>query len=81
LTTEIISGFLYLPHCSKCTKIEFDPEKNYKTKLTFTSFSIEKLDSIESNCITEENEKNFGEEYFNYCEKDCFFRLFFIYKR
>jgi hypothetical protein len=40
--------------------------------MTFTTFSIRKLNPIEINYITDENEKDYGEKYFDYCEHNCF---------
>ncbi len=62
----------YLNRCSKCTENEVHPQKYYKTKMTFTTFSIRKLNPIEINYITDENEKDYSEKYFDYCEHNCF---------
>jgi hypothetical protein len=73
-TDSIISGILLFNRCSKCAEYEVHPLNYHKTKITFTTFSIRKLNSIEISCVTDENEKDFGEEYFNYCEHNCFFK-------
>jgi hypothetical protein len=38
-----------------------------KTTITFSSFSVKKLRSNQIECIPEENEKDFTEEYFDFC--------------
>ncbi len=45
-----------------------------RTKLTFSSFSVRKLNSIHSKCISEEELNNFGEDYFDFINTDCYFK-------
>jgi hypothetical protein len=46
---------------------ELLPEKFAETRVSFTSFSIQKLDSYENRCIPNKNEEtHFGEEYFDF---------------
>ncbi len=42
--------------------------------MTFSSFSVRKLNSIENRCISEEELKHFGEDYFDFILSDCFFK-------
>ncbi len=64
---------LYLFHSNNLTSPLFIPQTNTRTKLTFSSFSVRKLNSIENKCISEEELKNFGEDYFNFFINDCYF--------
>jgi hypothetical protein len=44
---------------------------NAKTTATFSTFLTNKLRSNEINCIFEENQKDFSEDYFDFCRYDC----------
>jgi hypothetical protein len=44
---------------------------NAKTTATFSTFLTNKLRSNEIKCISEENQKDFSEDYFDFCEYDC----------
>ncbi len=46
-------------------------ESNKKTTITFSSFSVKRLRFDENDCIPEEIEKDFGENYFEFCLFDC----------
>jgi hypothetical protein len=71
-------GFLivmiYLSHSNVITRTAFALQPNMRTKLTFSSFSVRKLNSIHFKCISEEELKNFGEDYFDFIFTDCFFK-------
>jgi hypothetical protein len=49
---------------------------NVKTTVTFSSFSVRKLRFNEIECISEENQKDFSQEYFDFCENDCICDLY-----
>jgi hypothetical protein len=55
------------------TYYSFLPNKNFRTKVTFFSFLIQKLSSFEQNCVSEENVDDFDKEYFEFCYSDCYF--------
>jgi hypothetical protein len=44
---------------------------NAKTTASFTTFVTKKLRSNEIECISEENQKDFSEDYFKFCRYDC----------
>jgi len=48
----------------------FDPNKYHRTKVTFSSFLTQKLNTFQQNCINEKNNDDFGEEF---CFSDCYF--------
>jgi hypothetical protein len=50
------------------------PKSNTRTKLSFSSFSVRKLNSIHNKCISEKELNNFGEDYFDYFYTDCYFK-------
>jgi hypothetical protein len=52
----------------------FDLEKHFRTKVTFSIFSIQRLNSFKQNCINERNVKDFDGDYTEFCLKDCYFR-------
>jgi hypothetical protein len=76
---EFIIGNIYLSQSS----YQFAPQPNKRTKITFSSFSVKTLNSIENKCISEEELKNFGEDYFDLNFDDCFFKatkiVFFVF--
>jgi hypothetical protein len=64
----------YLSHSNPITKTGFTPQTNTRIKSTFSSFSVRKLNSIHNKCISDEELKNFGEDYFDFIVTDCFFK-------
>jgi hypothetical protein len=44
---------------------------NTKTTASFSTFLTKKLQSNENKCISEENQKGFNEDYFEYCDYNC----------
>jgi hypothetical protein len=44
---------------------------NAKTTASFSTFLTKKLRSNEIKCISEENQKDFNEDYFDFCGYDC----------
>jgi hypothetical protein len=56
------------------TYYSFLPNKNFRTKVNFSSFLIQRLSSFEQNCVSEENVNNFDEEYFEFCYSDCYLK-------
>jgi hypothetical protein len=52
----------------------FIAKKNFKTKLTFSTFSIQKLNSYKYNCIPSANINDFDRKYSEFCGYDCFFK-------
>ncbi len=47
---------------------------NAKTTASFSTFLTKKLRSNEIECISEENQKDFSEDYFDFCAFDCVVR-------
>jgi hypothetical protein len=72
---EILFVTIYLSHSNPITKTAFTPQPNARKKLTFSSFSVRKLSSIHDKCISDEELKNFGEDYFDFITTNCFFKL------
>ncbi len=66
---------LYLSLSHNISETSFYVQKNTKTKVTFLSFSTQKLSSKKKNCIPEEEVEYFGEDYFEFCSPDCYFKL------
>jgi hypothetical protein len=56
------------------THYSFLPNKNFKTKVTFSSFLTQKLSSFERKCVSEEDANNFDEQYFEFCHYECYFK-------
>jgi hypothetical protein len=48
------------------------PKPKTRTKFTFSSFSVRKLDSIHNECISEKEFKSFGENYFDIMNSVCY---------
>jgi hypothetical protein len=71
---ESIIVTIYLSHSNDITKFQFMPEPKMRTKLIFSFFSVRKLNSIDNKCISEEELKYFGEDYFDFFVTDCFFK-------
>jgi hypothetical protein len=69
---EWLDVSLFLSHSNDITRTSFIPEPKTRTKLTFSSFSVRKLNSIHNKCISDEELKNFGEDYFDFITPDCF---------
>jgi hypothetical protein len=67
---------LYLSHSNVIMRSLFVPQLNMRTKLTFSSFSLRKLNSIDNKCISEKDLKNFGEDYFDFISPDCIFKFY-----
>jgi hypothetical protein len=68
-----LTAKLFLSHSILIPVTELFPEKFAETTVSFTSFSAQKLDSYEKECIPKNDEKHFSEEYFDFCKFDCFF--------
>jgi hypothetical protein len=64
----------YLSHSNLIARTLFTPILNMRTKLTFSSFSVRKLNSIHNKCIFEKELKNLGEDYFGFIVIDCYFK-------
>jgi hypothetical protein len=65
---------IYLSHSNDITRTVFTPQPNRRTKLTISSFSVRKLNSIQNKCISEEELKNLGEDYSDFITYDCYFK-------
>jgi hypothetical protein len=65
-----------LSHSNHITRTMFAPKQNTLTKLTFSPFSLRKLNLIENECISEKDLKNFGEDYFDFIAYDCLFKIY-----
>jgi hypothetical protein len=65
-----------LSHSNSITRTIFTIKQNTITKLTFSSFSLRKLSSIENECISEKDFKNFGEDYFDFIAYDCYLKIY-----
>jgi hypothetical protein len=70
----IILVQIYLSHSNFITNTFFTLQPNMRTKLTFSSFSVRKLNSIHNKCISDEEFKRFGEDYFDFIYTDCYFK-------
>jgi hypothetical protein len=62
---------LFLSVTAVAPKLQTSIVSNMKTTITFSSFSVKRLKFEENDCIPEEIEKDFREEYFNFCLVDC----------
>jgi hypothetical protein len=65
---------IFLSHSNNITKTSFIAEPKTRTKLSFSSFSVRKLNSIRNKCISEEELIKFGEDYFDLIASDCTFK-------
>jgi hypothetical protein len=66
---------LYLSHSNYIMRSIFTPQPNTRTKLTFSTFSLRKLNSFDNKCISDKDLKNFGEDYFDFIFTDCVFKI------
>jgi hypothetical protein len=66
----------HLSHSHPIPRKKFILESNFKTKISFSSFSVKKLSSSEDECISDRNDKDFSEEYYDFCLLDCVFDLY-----
>jgi hypothetical protein len=71
---EFLFVNIYLSHSNFITRNVFTPQTNRKSKLTFSSFSVRKLNSIHNKCISDEELNKFGEDYFDFIVPDCYFK-------
>jgi hypothetical protein len=71
---EFLLVDINLSHSIFIMRTIFTPQPNTITKFTFSSFSVRKLNSIHNKCISEEELKNFGEDYFDFIFPDCYFK-------
>ncbi len=62
--------YLTLSQPISLSSVLFTP--NAKTTAFFSTFLTNKLRSNEIKCISEENQKDFSEDYFDFCKYDCF---------
>jgi len=46
-------------------------EKNSTTRISYQSFSVNRLSRSDDKCIPEEDIQNYGQQYFDDCELDC----------
>jgi hypothetical protein len=67
---------IFLSHSNLITRTIFTTKQNTITKFTFSSFLLKKLISIENECISEKDLKNFGEDYFDFIAYDCVFKIY-----
>jgi hypothetical protein len=61
-------------HSNYISRTGFAPQPNRRTKLSFSSFSVRKLNTIHNKCISDEELNNFGEDYFDFIVHDCYFK-------
>jgi hypothetical protein len=71
---EILFVNIHLSHSNFITRTAFTPQTNRKSKLTFSSFSVRKFNSIHNKCISDEDLSKFGEDYFDFIVDDCYFK-------
>jgi hypothetical protein len=71
---EILYICIHSSPSNLITRTVFLQKPKTRTKLTFSSFSVRKLNSIENKCISEEELKTFGEDYFDFIGVDCYFK-------
>jgi hypothetical protein len=69
-----LSVYIFLSHSNDNSITAFVPQQNTRTKFTISSFSVRKLNSIDYKCISEEELKNFSEDYFDFITPDCYFQ-------
>jgi hypothetical protein len=67
---------LLLSHSHPIPTIKAFIAPKMKTTITFSSFLVKKLRYNQIECIPEENEKDFTEEYFDFCFEDCCSNLY-----
>jgi hypothetical protein len=65
---------IYLSHSDPTAITVFTPQTNTRTKSTFSSFSVRKLNSVHNKCISEAELTNFDEDYFDFIHGDCYFK-------
>jgi hypothetical protein len=65
---------ILISHSNGISMTKFIPQPKMRTKLTFSSFSVRKLNSIHNKCISEKEFNNFGEDYFDFIVNDCYFK-------
>jgi hypothetical protein len=66
----------YLSHSNPIPRTEAIITSYIIKAATFSSFSVKNLRSNENECIPQQNEKDFGEEYFEFCLLDSIYDLF-----
>jgi hypothetical protein len=71
---DVLTVDLVIYNVNHVQQYIFDLDKHFRTKVTFSTFSIQKLNSFEQNCINEQNVKDFDGDYTEFCLKDCYFR-------
>jgi hypothetical protein len=71
---QLLFGNIYSSHSQDLMKTTFFVEPKTRIKLTFSSFSVRKLNSIHNKCISEKELNNFNEDDFGFIVKDCYFK-------
>jgi hypothetical protein len=66
-----MTATFYLTFTQSIPKSKVLIKFNAKTTVSFSTFSVKKLRSNEIKCISEENQKDFSEDYFDFCVYDC----------
>jgi hypothetical protein len=67
----VIAAIFYLTYTQPIPKSEVLLSSNTKTTTSFSTFLTKKLRINEINCISEEYQKDFSDDYFDFCLYDC----------
>jgi hypothetical protein len=67
---EILAQF-YLTSTQSIPRSMIHITPNSKTTVSFSTFLTKKLRSNETECISEKNQKDFSEDYIEFCRHDC----------
>jgi hypothetical protein len=66
-----MSAILHLTYTQSIPRFLVLITSNAKTMISFSTFLTKKLRYNEIECISEENQKDFSEDYFDFCKYDC----------
>jgi hypothetical protein len=64
-------AILYLTYTQSVPRSSVLITSNAKTTASFSIFLTKKLRSNEIECVSEQNQKDFSEDYFDFCKHDC----------
>jgi hypothetical protein len=70
-TKNEIFSLLYLTLSQRIPRSRISIRSNVKTTAIFSTFLVKKLRSNKIECVSEENHKDFSQEYFVFCGDDC----------
>jgi hypothetical protein len=52
----------------------FETNKQFRKKVSFSTFLTQKVSSFKRKCISQENKEDSGEKYYKFCLKECYFK-------